>query len=350
MASDVNDLSPDPSGCPQVGDSAMKGAVMLSRRALLASAGAATLALPCPAFAAEPLTFWGPPAAPSIVLAQAVASGALKEVAPTAAFKTWRTPDEMRAGLSSGAMQAVIVPSNVAANLYNRGLGVHLLNIMTRGLLYVVAGAGISAIGDLAGKKVAVPFRNDTPDFILRRLLAKAGLKPGKDLHCDYAGTPPEAMQMLLAGRVDAALLAEPAATATILRAKLSLTTVTRAIDCQKEWAAVVGGNGFIPQAGLAVTRALVDRIGRSGLMTIQNALQEAVGFVVDHPLRASLPSAFELGALSPIIAEAIPYSNLAALTASSVRPELESFFSILAEDDPRIINGKLPDDAFYAL
>ena len=327
-----------------------RSGVKLSRRTFLASAGAAAIASPGIALAAEPLTLWGPPAAPSIVLAQAVASGALKDIAPAAAFRTWRTPDEMRAGLSSGAMQAVIVPSNVAANLYNRGLGVHLLNVMTRGLLYVVAGTGVSRVTDLADKKIAVPFRNDMPDFILRRLLARAGLKPGKDLHCDYAGTPPEAMQMLLAGRVDAALLAEPAATATILRAKVSLTRVTRAIDCQKEWAELTGGSGFIPQAGLAVTRAFADRIGRDGLTTIQNALQAAVGFVVDHPLRASLPSALEFGAMSPIIAEAIPYSNLVALAASSVRPELEAFFSILAEDDPRIINGKLPDEAFYAL
>jgi hypothetical protein len=28
----------------------------------------------------------------------------------------------------------------------------------------------------------------------------------------------------------------------------------------------------------------------------------------------------------------------------------LERFFAILAEDDPRIIGGRLPDDPFYAL
>jgi NitT/TauT family transport system substrate-binding protein len=53
---------------------------------------------------------------------------------------------------------------------------------------------------------------------------------------------------------------------------------------------------------------------------------------------------------MSPVVAEAVPYSNLAALRASSIRPDLEKFFSILAEDDPRIIGGKLPDDPFYAL
>lgn len=323
---------------------------MLTRRSFILTASTAVIAWPDTATAAAPLTLWGPPAAPSIVLGQAVASGALKEIDASATFKTWRTPDEMRAGLSSGTMQAVIVPSNVAANLYNRGLGVCLLNIMTRGLLYIVAGEEIGRIEDLAGKKLAVPFRNDMPDFIMRRLLARAGLKPGTDLRVDYAGTPLEAMQMLVAGRVDAALLAEPAVTAAILRARLSLTHFTRAIDCQKEWAKTVGGNGFIPQAGLAVTRSFIEKAGANGLKMLQSALQEAVGFVLAHPLRAALLLATELGLLSPIVAEAIPYSNLAALPASSVRPELESFFSILAEDDPRIIGGKLPDDAFYAL
>jgi NitT/TauT family transport system substrate-binding protein len=323
---------------------------MLNRRTLLIAVGAAMMARPQQAFSAESLTLWGPPAAPSIMLAQVVASGALKDIDKSVVFRTWRTPDEMRAGLSSGKMQAVIVPSNVAANLYNRGLGVHLLNIMTRGLLYIVASDELVRIEDLAGKKIAVPFRNDMPDFILRRLLARVNLKIGKDLQFEYAGSPPEAMQMLLAGRVDAALLAEPAATAAILRAKVSLNRFVRAIDCQKEWAKTVAGSGFIPQAGLAVTRPFIDKVGRHGLETLQNALQAAVDVVVNNPLRASLASATELGLMSPVVAEAVPYSNLAALPASSIRPDLERFFAILAEDDPRIIGGRLPDDPFYAL
>lgn len=322
----------------------------INRRVFLASAGAASLVSPYTAAAVEPFTLWGPPAAPSVVLAQAVSSGALKDIDASAVFKTWRTPDEMRAGISSGRMQAVIVPTNAAANLYNRGLGVHLLNVMTRGLLYVVARDGVESIKDLSSKKVAVPFRNDMPDFILRRLLAKAGMQAGKDIHLEYAGTPPEAMQMLIAGRVDAALLAEPAATAAILRAKVGLASFKRAIDVQQEWAKIVGGRSFIPQAGLAVTRSLIDRIGRGGLEALQKAMASAVDFVVEHPFRASLASATEFGVMSSVVAELIAYSNLAALPASSIRTELEAFFSILSEDDPRIIGGKLPDSAFYAL
>jgi len=330
--------------------------MMLNRRIFLQAAGAATLCPAGVALAAEPqasktpLTLWGPPAAPSIALAQAVAGGALADIDASAVFRIWRTPDEMRAGLSSGSMQAVIVPSNVAANLYNRGLDVRLLNILTRGLLYLVADEELSRIEQLAGKSIAVPFRNDMPDLILRRLLGRIGLKPGTDVKFDYAGSPTEAMQMLLAGRVAAALLSEPAATTAILRAKLKLTSIVRAIDCQKEWAKTIGGDGFIPQAGLAVTGPLIDRIGPGGLKTLQNALQAAVDYVVAHPVRASVASAAEFGLMSAVVAEAIPHSNLVALSASSVRPQLEAFFSILAQDDPRIIGGKLPDDTFYAL
>ncbi|MDJ1160270.1 ABC transporter substrate-binding protein [Chelatococcus sp. SYSU_G07232] len=322
---------------------------MLDRRSFLASAGVVLVARP--GAAAEPLVLWGPPAAPSIVLAQAVAGGGLADVGRGSfTFRTWRTPDEMRAGLASGSMKAVIVPSYVAANLYNRGLGVHLVNIMTGGLLHVVAGEKIGRLDDLAGRKLAVPFRNDMPDLILRRLLAKAGLQPGKDVALDYAGSPPEATQMLLAGHADAALLAEPAATAAVLRSKLSLRGLGRAIDCQREWAKATGGSGFIPQAGLAVTRAFIDEVGRDGLVRLQQSLQSAVQFVVEHPVRASLATATELGLLGPVVAEAIPHSNLAALPASSIRRELEAFFTLLAEDDLRIIGGKLPDDGFYAL
>jgi NitT/TauT family transport system substrate-binding protein len=323
---------------------------MLDRRTFLIAAGAAVIARPHSALSAEPFTVWGPPAAPSIMLAQAVSSGGLKDIDSSTVFRTWRTPDEMRAGLSSGTMQAVIVPTNVAANLYNRGLGVHLLTILTRGLLYVVTGEELAGIEGLAGKKIAVPFRNDMPDLILRRLLARVSLKPGKDVQFEYAGSPTEAMQMLLAGRANAALLAEPSATAAILRAKVSLRSLTRAIDCQKEWAKTVGGSGFIPQAGLAVTRSFIDKFGRRGMETLQNALQASLDVVINHPLRAALASATEFGLLSPVVAEAVPHSNLAALPASSIRPDLEKFFSILAEDDPRIIGGKLPDDPFYAL
>jgi NitT/TauT family transport system substrate-binding protein len=323
---------------------------MLNRRTFVTALSTAMLACPRIGRAAEPLILWGPPAAPSIILAQAIADGLLKPFAPGASFKAWKTPDEMRAGLSSGNMTAVVVPTNVAANLYNRGLGVRLANVMTRGLLYVVAPSGtITDFASLKGKRVAVPFRNDMPDLVFRRLLAASDLKPS-DLSIEYAGTPPEAVQLLVSGRVDAALLTEPASSGSILRAKWTAwKNLERAIDCQKIWTTVTG-SATIPQAGLAVTDKLAAQIGADGIVALQQALETAVRTVIKDPSAAASIAAPEFGLPATVIERSIESSNLIVARATAARADLTTLFDVLAKEDPRIIGGKQPDDGFFVL
>ncbi len=326
---------------------------MLTRRSLLARGGAATAAtLFAPALlkAQEPLVFWGPGATPSIVIAQAIAGGGLDAIAPGATFRAWKTPDELRAGLASGAIAASVVPSYVAANFYNRGLGLRLLNINTTGLLYVLsADEGLTDIAGLRGKKVGVPFRNDMPDYVLGRLLAAAGLAADTDLTLDYTATPAEAVQTLLAGRVDAVLITEPATTAAIARAGEAGKPLRRAIDISAAWETAEGRAG-IPQAGLALGAPLVERLGADGVDALQAAMQAAVAEVVANPDAAAALVAEEFGLPAPVIARSIPFSNLTAARASAIKDDLVAFFEVLAAVNPAIVGGKLPDDAFYAL
>lgn len=327
---------------------------MLDRRTFLTGLALAGLsagvgARPHIARAAEPLVLWGPPAAPSIVLANAVAGGALKDIAPGASFKVWKTPDEMRAGIASGTFRAVVVPTYVASNLYNRGLGVRLLNVLTDGLLSVVAPAGtVSGIASLKGRKVAVPFRNDMPDFIFRRLVASAGLAAG-DIEVEYSGTPAEAVQLLLTGRTDAALLTEPLTSAALLRAAEAGRTLERAIDVQAAWKDVAG-TSTIPQAGLAITGGLADDLGAPGIEALQRGLEATLADVLKDPAGAAAIAAPALELPAPVIARAIPFSNLVARRASAAKADLAALFDALAKEDPRIIGGKQPDDGFFAL
>ncbi|MGV6875617.1 ABC transporter substrate-binding protein [Pseudochelatococcus sp. B33] len=315
----------------------------------LAGLSAGISARPVAARAAEPLVLWGPPAAPSIVLAQAVASGALKEIAPDVSFKIWKTPDEMRAGVSSGTFRAVVVPTYVASNLYNRGLGVRLLNVLTDGLLFIIAPAGaVSDVASLKGRKVAVPFRNDMPDFIFRRLLASAGLA-ASDVGIDYSGTPAEAVQLLLTDRADAALLTEPLASAAILRAGAVGKTLERAVSAQDVWKTVTG-TPVIPQAGLAITDGLSADLGAGGIAALQKALEDALARVLKDPAGAAAIASPALELPAPVIERAIPFSNLVVRRASEAKADLAILFDALAEADPRIIGGKQPDDGFFAL
>lgn len=326
---------------------------MLNRRTFLAGTAAATgsvLFAPALLRAQEPLVFWGPGATPSIIVAQAIASGDLDDIAPNASFQAWKTPDELRAGLSSGSIPASVVPSYVAANFYNRGLGVRLLNINTNGLLYVLASdEAIVDIAGLKGRKVGVPFKNDMPDYVLARLLDKAGLVAGTDLTLEYTATPAEAVQMLLAGRIDAVLTTEPAATAALARSAEAGKPLHRVIDISQAWTAV-SGEAVIPQAGLALTDSLVQRLGPEGVNSLQIAMEKAVDTVLANPEEAASLVSETFGLPAPIIARAIPFSNLTASRAITIKPELAGFFEVLAAVNPAILGGKLPDDAFYAL
>lgn len=327
---------------------------MPTRRRLLAALPVLT------AFAAAPqrllavplpeLVVYGPPAAPSIVAARAVESGALQAVAASASFKVWRTPDEIRAGFASGRAMAAIVPTNVAANLYNRGLGVRLANVMTDGLLYIVgADPALDAVAKLRGRKLGLPFRNDMPDHVLWTLLRAAGLDPDRDLQIESLGSPPEAMQMLIAGRVDCALLSEPAASAAILQGSRTGRSLLRNIDLQQAWGQALGVAPEIPQAGLAVSASFA-KDDPQRLQALNRALADATAWVLANPGAAGKLAGTALDLPPPVIERSIPHSHLRLSAATAARPSLEALFKVLAQRDAAIIGGRLPDAGFYAV
>jgi NitT/TauT family transport system substrate-binding protein len=273
----------------------------------------------------------------------------LSGIADDVSLTVWRNPDELRAGLTSGSIDLSVVPAQAAANLYNRGLGIRLVNVMTNGLLYILAkeDAVEGGLAGLSGKSLAVPFPNDTPDFITRALLAREGITDQVEL--STPATPMEAAQMLLAGRVDAAVLAEPVATVATLRAKQAGASLVRIVDLQQAWGAVTGLGPVVPQAGLAVTKAFSEAHGDL-IEPLHNALVTATEDVLSKPQVAAEAAAEALDMPAPMLAASIPNCNLTATTASKARAPLEAMFNLMQEGNPDILGGKLPDDGFYAL
>ncbi|MFP5509998.1 MAG: ABC transporter substrate-binding protein [Alphaproteobacteria bacterium] len=324
----------------------------VSRRATLSLLGAAAALPLLPARAvAQPmdtLALYGPPAGPSITLAHAVATERFSGIAETTTFSVWRNPDELRAGLTSGQIALSVVPIQAAANLYNRGFPIRLANTMTDGLYYILAeDAAIASIADLAGRHIAVPFRGDTPEIVLSQLLAHHGLDAETDLRITYAGTPTEAMQLMLAGRVEAALTSEPGTTAGVLRARADGRELRRAIDVQAAWGEMTGAAPVLPQAGLAVTQGFLDDHG-AALSDLLAALEAATADVLADPEAAAANATEALGMPAPLLAASIPHANLVARPASEARADIERMLTAMAGPDMARIGGRLPDDAFY--
>ena len=324
---------------------------MLNRRqfAQLGFAGAALAALPKWSLAAADSApvLWGPPVAPTVLLALAAQNAALQKAYPGIHAQTWRSPDQLRAGLANKSMPLTMVPSYVAANFRNQGQDVGLLNIMTFGLLYIVGkDDSVTSLEDLAGKKLVMPFKQDMPDLVLQALLKKANIDISK-IDIQYTATPPEALLLFMSGKADLALLPEPAVSMAQIKGKSMNVSVARNLSLQALWGDYMGGEGRIPQAGLLATRAFYDE-QKALLSTLNGALDEAVSTCASDPKLAAETATKALEVPAPVLATAIPHSNLSNTSATDINDEILSFFEVLYQLNPKITGGKMADESLF--
>ena len=301
------------------------------------------------------LVLSGPYAAVSNPLIHMVESGALREVAEVVEFRPWKDPDQLRVLALDAKSEAdfVAMPTNVAANLYNRGVKLRLLNVSTWGVLWMVSReANLRTLADFKGKEILMPFRADMPDIVFQTLAEKQGLDVKRDFRLRYVGSPLDAMQLMITRRADHALLAEPAVSVALRKTKsfpvsLIAPELYRSANLQEEWGRVFKRAARIPQAGMvALGRALDDAalIGK-----FQQAYAASLAWCEKQPDECGKLVAQRVEMLTPEgVADSVRVDNAVFVTAQDARPELEFFFGLLHAKQPGLIGGKLPDEGFY--
>jgi NitT/TauT family transport system substrate-binding protein len=297
---------------------------------------------------AAPLTLWGIPATPSAVFARAAASATLQAASPGARFDVWKSTDQMRAGVASGAFGLFATSTYAAANFFNRGAGTRMVNVVTWGVLHVMArDDSIRGVDDLAGRTVLLSNKHEAPDLLFRLLLGWSGLDPDRDVTLDYVGSPGEAVPLYLAGRGNVAVLHEPAATAALLRARQEGIAIVRALDVTDLYRRHTGRPAGIPQVGLAASARLVETEPEV-VAAAHAACVEAGAWVRAHPDEAAAAAGPALGLPAPVIAASLPHVHLDVVSAQAAREDIEVYFRHLMELAPGIVGGRLPDPGFY--
>ena len=328
----------------------------LSRRQALAWLAAPLAAAPALGMAAPlpQLTLAGPPAIVSAPLIHMAETNALQGVAQRTVFTAWRDPDQLRMMAMGGKADVLAMPSNVAANLYNRGAGVALLNISTWGSQWIVTrDAARKTLAAFKGEEIAVPFRGDMPDIVLQLLAARQGLDPLRDFRIRYVPTPMEAMQLLITRRVSHALLTEPGVSLALRKTQsfpvgLIAPTLHRGADLQQEWGRLFQRAPRVPQAGIAAVGGV--RAQPQVLAAVVQAYGQSVAWCRGNALECGRMMARHIDLLTPeAVADAIATSQLDAVPAAQAREELEFFYGQLMTRNPQLVGGKLPAAAFYA-
>ncbi|UJJ32732.1 ABC transporter substrate-binding protein [Halopseudomonas maritima] len=299
------------------------------------------------------LVFAGPPASVSYPLIEMLDSGALDGLAQTVEFVQWTNPDQLRALVLQDEVDFVAVPTNVAANLHNRGIPLQLMNVSTWGALWMVSREpGRTRLADFKGEEIAIPFRADMPDIVFGLLAEKEGLAPNRDFQLRYTSTPLDAVALLLTRRIDHALLADPAV-ALVLRKSGSFPVsvvapeLHRSVNLQALWGELMDAEPRIPQAGIAVLGA--SRDNPALVQQVERAYRAAAERCYQQPQLCGERVAKRITLLSPeAVADALAVQPRHYATAQAARPELEAFFQLLLERQSASVGGQLPTDDFY--
>lgn len=264
-------------------------------------------------------------------------------------YKPWKTPDELRARISSGQAEVSAVPTYVGANLYNRGMDVKLINTLIWGILYMIGPDGEAVSWDsLRGQTVHVPFKGDMPDLVFRYLLKKNNLDPTKDVKIEYVSAPQELVGLLVAGKAKYAILPEHMATMSVMQGNKAGKKLGKVMSLQAEWAKATGKSPRIPQAGILVSGELIAKHPEL-VAELQKQFEQSVQFLNEKPKdAAAMIAKYQDGLTPPIIESVIPSLNLQFVSAKDAKEELEFFFTELSTLSPEIIGGKLPDAGFY--
>lgn len=299
------------------------------------------------------LVLSGPPASVSTPLIHMVESNALADVADQVSFVPWKDPDQLRLMAIGSKADILAMPSNVAANLYNKGVPVRLINISTWGVLWMVSRNGTArTLADFKGQEIAMPFREDMPDLVFALLTEKQGLNPKTDFKLRYVASPLDAMQLLVTRRVDHALLAEPAVSMALRKTQSFPISVVapslfRSVDLQHEWGRLFNMRPRLPQAGIAAVGAHAQD---GALQTrIAYAYARSLSWCLAHKTEAGVMVAKRIDLLSPeAVADSLTVSQMEAVPAGRARYELEPFYTQLLQRNPALVGGKLPDAGFY--
>jgi len=301
----------------------------------------------------EKLILSGPIASVSHPLIHMATTGALNDIAKKVEFKLWKNPDELRALTLRGGANFIAVPSNVAANLYNKGVDIKLLNISVWGILGMLTRDKTKkTLSDFKNEEIAMPFRADMPDILFEEIVKAQGMDPKKDFKLRYMSNPMDAMQSLILRQVNHALLAEPAISIALKKTgsfplKLIAPDLYRSADLQEEWGKTFNVEAKVPQAGIAVLGDLAKNTNL--IKRFKEEYNKSLLWYKSHPKEAGELIVKTIPALDAQgLSNSIKYVKLDPVEVKDAKEDLEFFYSILKKNNPKSIGGKLPDNKFY--
>lgn len=260
-------------------------------------------------------------------------------------YKVVNTPQLVIAGLLSGEYDIAALPTNLAAIIYNKKPDYQLLAVTGEGNLYVVSSRNdIKSWKDLKGKKIYNIARSSTPGFLFNNLLIENSIDIVNDIDIDFKFNHIELAPMLISGKVETGILPEPLVTKVLIKNK----DMKVVLDFQDEFKRTKKSSSSYPLSCIVAKKSLIES-NPEVIQDFKELLEKSINFVKNNPMEAGTKGdEIGLGVNGPIIKKSINRLNLIYISSDSVFDDLNRYYQILFESDPKSIGGSIPKEDFY--
>ncbi len=252
-------------------------------------------------------------------------------------------PIQVRKMIIEGTADFAILPTTMAAIIYNKGIDYRLVAIPVWGTLYLFGSdTSITKWEHLRGKRINVMAKGMTPDVLFRYLLEQNGLDPNKDVTLDYSfPTHIDLANAVAAGQASLGVISEPMVSMVMQKN----TSVAPIFDLNDEWKKLQSIP--IAQTALMVNNNFAIK-NHTVLEYIINSYKYSSQWVNQYPdSAASLLVKHNILPNYEVAYNAIPRSNLMFVNAREVRDGINSYLRVFYEMNPDIIGGKMPNEDF---
>lgn len=264
-------------------------------------------------------------------------------------FIRWKNPDQLRAMVIGNQIDFSAMPSNLAAIFYNRGHHLTLMNISVWNIMDIISqNNSLTSLDELIGKEIVVPFKNDMPSIVLQQLLTAQLAEKSEQVNIRHSHNIADAAQLLLAGKVEYALLIEPLSSVVLYQNELKgESNLVRAINISKQWEKTFPKTPKLPQAGIIANTTV--NADKTLISKVNTAYKEAAIWCNSNTaLCADIVKKYLPKMPKSALIAAIKSTKLNPINSSLAKKHLQGFYQLLANNDAKRIGGKLPSDGFY--
>lgn len=255
-----------------------------------------------------------------------------------------QSSESLVTSVMKGEPDIAIVPSNVAATVYNKTKQYKIAGTIAFGSFYIGTTNENQSLDDLKGKEVYNIGKGLTPDIITKTILKDEGLDSDKDINFSYVNTVNELAPIILSGKTQYAVIPEPAlSTVQSKNEKFNIL-----LDLNEEWKKINNSKYGYPQSTIIIKNNLLEENKGFVEKLLQN-IKDGTTWIYDN--RETLGDYCEeigVSAPKPIVIKSLDKSNINYVDIKDCYKEYELYFDKLNKFDPKTIGGQIPDDEIF--